>query len=56
VLRSAIEPCDLAGTALKWEAEGSYVLGDVLPTLVVVTHGTGGGDAQIDRLIDSLSR
>jgi hypothetical protein len=43
---SAIERCGLVGTALKWEAEGGYVLVDVLPT--------GGGDAQIDRLIDIM--
>jgi hypothetical protein len=54
VLRSAIERCGLAGTGtLKWEGEGAYVYVDVLPTHILVTHGTGG-DAQFDRLIDIM--
>jgi hypothetical protein len=54
-LRSAIERCGLTGTGtLGWKGEGSYVFVDVLRTHVEVTHGTGGGTAQTDCLLDIM--
>jgi hypothetical protein len=57
-IRAAVKRCRLAGGdrgTLKWEGEGSYVFVDVLPDHVLVTHGTGGGEDQMDVLIDLLS-
>jgi hypothetical protein len=55
-LHSAIERCGLAGAAktLRWEGDGSYVCATVLPTHVEIQQGTGGGDEQIDVLLDIL--
>jgi hypothetical protein len=54
VLRSAIERCGLAGKArtLEWAGEDGYIIVNVLSTHVEITHGTGGGDEQINRLVD----
>lgn len=44
------------GGTLAWEGEGSYVFVDVRADHVLVTHGTGGGDEQIDVIMDVIDR
>ncbi|MBX3269830.1 MAG: hypothetical protein KF729_06195 [Sandaracinaceae bacterium] len=40
---------------LQWEGEGSYVFVDLSPRAIEVTHGTGGGEEQMDVVMDVLS-
>lgn len=41
-------------STLRWEGEGSYVFVDITPGSVQVNHGTGGGDMQLEVIMEVL--